>query len=159
MRGTRFVRLAKAALSGILQMAVPGLYLVCFALPRLRFNDCPGRAEFLNLTVQRSVFVGSLRLTVQMALSAWTRRRGLPGTSHWWSWAMQQQMLWKRVRQGPEREREDEGLQQIILAPGKRGLMWVMKGAIVTTARHLLSPSTHEALLPLRNVSALMSSL
>lgn len=35
----------------------------------------------------------------------------------------------------------------------------MMKGAIVTTARHLLSPSMHEALLPLRNVSALMSTL
>lgn len=58
MRGTRFVRLAEAALAGILQMAVPGLCLVWFALPRRQFNDWPGLAEFLNLTVQRSVFVG-----------------------------------------------------------------------------------------------------
>lgn len=63
------------------------------------------------------------------------------------------------MRQWPERERGDEGLQQILLAPGKKGLMWAMKGALVTTARHLLSPSMHGALLPLRNVSALMSSL
>ena len=34
-----------------------------------------------------------------------------------------------------------------------------MKGAIVTTARHLLSPSMHEAPLPLRNVSELRGSL
>lgn len=58
MRGTRCVRLAEAALAGILQMAAPGLCLAWFALPRLQFNDWPGLAEFLNLTVQRSVFVG-----------------------------------------------------------------------------------------------------
>lgn len=56
-RGTKFVRLAEAALARILQMGVPGLCLAWFALLRLQFNDWPGVAEFLNLTVQRSVFV------------------------------------------------------------------------------------------------------
>lgn len=91
MRGPRFVRLAEAALARILQTGVPGLCLVWFGLPRLQFNDWPGPAEFLNLTVQRSVFAAVWRLTVQTALSAQTWRSGLPGTSHWWSWAVQPQ--------------------------------------------------------------------
>lgn len=58
MRGTRFVRLAEAALATILQMAVPGLCSVWLGLPRLQFSDWPGLAEFLNLTAQRPVFAG-----------------------------------------------------------------------------------------------------
>lgn len=106
------------------------------------------------------MFAGVCRLTVQLALStrSW-RVVSLELLAGFKLLCAGRPVLFGRARRGTEGEREHEGLQWTLPGPWKERPRPAMKGAIVTTARHLLSPSMHEAPLPLRNVSELRGSL